>query len=181
MSHESPELMDYLHEPVHFSRQQEQAPDEPPSYPHPIFDQVEGKLFSKWNRNRVSSAQKIEGVPQIAPRHREALEEFDRVVRRPELAYTMYLEPGDMQLVNSHVTVHSRTDFVDHRSAAEKRLLWRLWLSTPQGERLPESWRVLYRAVEPATVRGGIRGQQYDEERQQYERTQADAVGMTLP
>ena len=68
-----------------------------------------------------------------------------------------------MQLVNSHVTVHSRTDFVDHENAAEKRLLWRLWLATPDGERLPESWRPAYGAVEPGTVRGGIRGQAYDD------------------
>ena len=180
MADEYPDLVSLLHEPVHFSRQQEQAPDEAPSYPHPIFDELDGKLFSKWNRNRVESAQKFDGVPRIAPRHREALERFDAVVRRPELAYTMYLEPGDLQLVNSHVTVHSRTDFVDHENPADKRLLWRLWLSTPDGERLPESWRVLFRAVEPATVRGGIRGQQYGEACRAFEARQAADVGMTL-
>jgi len=175
-----PDLLDYLRAPVHFSRQQEEASDESPSYPHPIFDERDGKLFSKWNRNRVESAQKLDGVPRMTSEHRDALERFDSIVRRPELAYTMYLEPGDMQLINSHVTLHSRTDFVDYDDPAKKRLLFRLWLAPPDGDRLPESWRAAYRAVEPGAVRGGIRGQQYDERCRAFERRQATDLGMKL-
>ena len=178
MSNEMPDLVPYLHQPIHFSRQQEQAPDEEPSYPNPIFDQADGALFSKWNRNRMESAQKLDGVPRLSATHREALEQFDLLVRRPDLAYTMYLEPGDMQLINSHTTVHSRTDFVDHDDPARKRTLFRLWLATPDGERLPESWRPAYRAVEPRSVRGGIRGQQYDERCRAFEVRQAAELGM---
>lgn len=178
MAEEYPDLVDYLREPIHFSRQQEEAPDEAPSYPNPIFDEEDGALFSKWNRNRMESAQKLDGVPRLSARHREALEQFDAMVRRPDLAYTMYLEPGDMQLVNSHTTVHSRTDFIDHEEALEKRLLFRLWLATPEGERLPESWRAAYRAVEPRTVRGGIRGREYDASRKAFEARQAADLGM---
>jgi hypothetical protein len=178
MARERPDLIGYLHEPIHFSRQQEQAPDETASYPNPIFDETDGALFSKWNRNRMESAQKMEGVPRLSASHREALEEFDDIVRRPDLAYTMYLEPGDMQLVNSHTTVHSRTDFVDYDEPSRKRTLFRLWLATPDGERLPESWRAAYGAVEPRTVRGGIRGQDYDATRKAFEERQAADVGM---
>ena len=178
---ECPDDLHFLHEPIHFSRQQEQASDESPSYPNPVFDEAEGLLFSKWNRNRMESAQKLEGVPRITPAHRAALERFDALVRRPDLAYTMWLEPGDLQLVNSHVTVHSRTDFVDHEDPAKKRLLWRLWLSTPDGELLPESWGPAYRAIGPGTVRGGIRGQQYDDACRRFEERQAADVGMTIP
>ncbi|MGQ0750469.1 MAG: TauD/TfdA family dioxygenase, partial [Betaproteobacteria bacterium] len=144
MKREHPALVDWLHQPVHFSRQGEEAPDEAPSYPHPIFDEADGKRFSKWNWNRVNSAQKLDGVPRISPPHREALEKFDALVRRSDLAHTMWLEPGDLQIINSHVTLHSRTDFVDHEDAAKKRLLFRLWLAPPDGDLLPESWRVLY-------------------------------------
>jgi hypothetical protein len=175
---ERPELVEYLHRPIHFSRQGEQAPDEAPSYPHPVFDEEGGKLFSKWNVNRVTSAQKLEGVPKIVGRHREALDEFDKLVRRPDLAHNMWLEPGDLQIINSHVTLHSRTDFTDHDDPAKKRLLFRLWLAPPDGDRLPESWRVLYKAVEPGTVRGGIIGQNHDERCRAFERRQARALGM---
>lgn len=180
MKEEHPQLLEWLHRPVHFSRQGEQAPDEAPSYPHPIFDEEGGRLFSKWNWNRVSSAQKLDGVPRISAPHREALETFDRVVRRPDLAHTMWLEPGDLQIINSHVTLHSRTDFTDHDAPAMKRLLFRLWLAPPDGERLPESWRVLYKSVEPGTVRGGIIGQNHDERCKAFERRQAQALAMRL-
>ena len=181
MQAEHPGLVEYLHRPIHFSRQGEQAPDEAPSYPHPVFDQRDGKLFSKWNVNRVTSAQKLPGVPKIEGRHREALDEFDKLVRRPDLAHNMWLEPGDLQIINSHVTLHSRTDFTDHDDPAMKRLLFRLWLAPPDGDRLPESWRVLYKAVEPGTVRGGIIGQHHDERCRAFERRQALALGMRPP
>ena len=181
MKAEFPALAEWLHRPVHFSRQGEQAPDEAPSYPHPIFDERGGKLFSKWNWNRVTSAQKLDGVPKIPPQHQEALDTFDQVVRRPELAHTMWLEPGDLQIINSHVTLHSRTDFTDHDDPDRKRLLFRLWLAPPDGDHLPESWRVLYRAVEPGTVRGGITGQAHDARCKAFELRQAQALGMKLP
>ena len=178
---EHPDLVAWLRQPVHFSRQGEEAPDEAPSYPHPIFDERGGKLFSKWNRNRVTSAQRLPGVPQLSVEHRRALETFDGIVRRPDLAHTMWLEPGDVQIINSHVTLHSRTEFVDHEDAARKRLLFRLWLAPPDGDLLPESWRVLYKAVGPGTVRGGIIGQHHDERCKAFEKRQAQALGMRLP
>jgi hypothetical protein len=39
---------------------------------------------------------------------------------------------------------------------------------------------VLYKAVEPGTVRGGIIGQQYDAKRKAFDRRQADDLGMSL-
>ena len=180
MQQEQPEQVAWLHRPIHFSRQGEQAPDEAPSYPHPVFDEAGGKLYSKWNVNRVTSAQKLDGVPRLTAPHREALETFDRLVRRADLAHSMWLEPGDLQIINSHVTLHSRTDFTDHDDPAQKRLLFRLWLAPPDGDRLPESWRVLYKAVEPGTVRGGIIGQHHDARCQAFERRQAHALVMRL-
>ena len=181
MASEHPELLEWLHRPVHFSRQGEEAPDEGASVLQPIFDEARGKVFSRWNWNRVNSAQKLPGVPQLSPQHREALERFDQIVRRPDLAYPMWLQPGDVQIVNSHVTLHSRTEFVDHEDPAHQRLLFRLWLAPPDSERLPESWRDLYRAVEPGTVRGGIRGHRYDDRRRAFEEQQAGDLGMKMP
>lgn len=180
MQREHPDLVDLLHQPIHFSRQGEQAADEAPSYPHPLFDVADGKLFSKWNRNRVTSAQKLEGVPQLSQQQWAALEAFDALVRRADLAHSMWLQPGDLQIINSHVTLHSRTDFTDYEDAAQKRLLYRLWLAPPDGDQLPASWGVLYRAVGRGTVRGGIIGQQHDAARKAYEARQAATLGMRL-
>ena len=178
MSREHPEMIEWLRTPVHFSRQGEEAPDEGPTALQPIFAEQDGKLFSRWNWNRVTHAQKLPGVSALSDAHWAALERFDEIVRRPALAYAMWLQPGDVQIVNSHVTLHSRTEFTDYADPEQKRLLYRLWLAPPDSERLPESWRDLYRAIEPGSVRGGIRGHCYDETRRAYEDRQARDLGM---
>lgn len=180
MVKERPDLAELLHVPYWFSRQQEQAPGETDAYPNPIYDQADGVLCSKWNRNRLQSAQRIKGVPALAARQQEALDLLDEILRRPALMDSMYLQPGDMQLLNNHVTLHSRTEFVGHDDSAAKRTLFRLWLAPPDWPRLPESWRPAYGAVEAATIRGGIKGQAYDEVRLAYERRQAAEFGMRM-
>ena len=175
---ERPDLAELLHQPHYFSRQQEQAADEAPFYPNPVYDERDGLLFSKWNRNRLRSAQAIEGVPPLSARQQEALDLLDEILRRPSVMHSMYLRPGDMQILNNHVTLHSRTEFEDHEDPALKRCLFRLWLAPPDGVALPESWRPAYRAVEPGHVRGGIIGQAYDAARRAYEVRQAAELGM---
>lgn len=180
MRDEFPHMVEWLHKPVGFSRQGEQAPDEGPFVMQPIFEEAGGKLFSRWNWNRVTSGQAMDGVPRLEPAHRAALEKFDEIVRRPDLAYSMWLQPGEIQIVNSHTTLHSRTEFVDDPDPAKKRLLYRLWLAPADSDRLPESWRDLYRSIEPGSVRGGIRGFAYDESRRAYEERQARDLGMKM-
>ncbi len=178
MARECPDLAELLHRPHWFSRQQEQAPDEDLVYSCPIFDQASGVLCSKWNRNRLNSAQAIDGVPQLSARDRDALDTLDAVLRRPDLMYTMHLRPGDMQILNNHVTLHSRTEFVDHDDPALKRTLFRLWLAPPDSLRLPDSWQPHFGSVEAGSVRGGIIGQAYDDTRRAFERRQAADLGM---
>jgi hypothetical protein len=180
MARERPDLAEILHQPFHFSRQAEQAPDEEAFYPNPIYAWEEDRLHSKWNRNRVNSAQKIEGVPMLSLAQREAMDLLDEILRRPALMYEMYLQPGDMQLLNNHTTLHSRTEFVDHDDPALKRLLYRLWLAPPDGRRLPQSWKPFFRSIDPASVRGGIIGQQHDERCQAFEQRLAATHGMRV-
>lgn len=174
---ERPDLADALRKPFWFSRQMEQAPDEAAAYPNPVYDEADGLLCSKWNRNRILSAQRIDGVPSLTAVQREAMEALDAMLRRPELMFEMYLQPGDVQILNNHVTLHSRTEFVDHDEPARKRVLFRLWLAPPDSPRLPDSWLPAYRSVLPGTVRGGIMGQAYDVQRRAYEQRQATELG----
>jgi hypothetical protein len=180
MIEERPNLAAVLHGPLYFSRQQEQAPDEPPFYPNPVWDQASGVLCSKWNRNRVISAQSMQGVPALSPMQHEAMDSLDAILRAPELMYRMYLRPGDMQMLNNHVTLHSRTEFEDHDDPVAKRCLFRLWLAPPDWPALPASWRPAYGSVDAGTVRGGIIGQAYDDTRREYERRQAAEFGMRV-
>ena len=178
MVRERPDLAETLRQPLYFSRQQEQAPHEAPFYPNPVWDEAEGVLCSKWNRNRMLSAQALEGVPKLTAAQREGTDLLDTILRRPGLMHRMYLRPGDMQMLNNHVTLHSRTEFEDHDDPVLKRCLFRLWLAPPDWPALPESWRPAYGAVESGAVRGGILGQAYDETRRAYEERQAAALGM---
>jgi hypothetical protein len=58
--------------------------------------------------------------------------------------------------------------------------LLRLWLSIPQGQRLPSLWKEYFGAVEAGSVRGGVRGSQITDEFLAYERRQAANLGMNL-
>lgn len=179
---ERPDLAEIAHHSEFcFSRQNEQAADEGPFYPQPLFDFEDGRLFAKWNRNRVQTAQQIEGVPALNPAQIEVTDLLDDILSRPEIMFTMYLEPGDLQILNNHVMLHSRTDYVDHEAPEDKRLLSRLWLAPPDSVRLPESWGAYFRETAPGTVRGGIRGQNYDESRLAFEQRQAKHLGMPAP
>jgi len=175
---ERPDLAELAHLEFYFSRQNEQAPDEAPFYGQPLFDVADGLVFGKWNRNRVESAQKIEGVPELSDGQREAMDVLDEILRRPELMFTMYLEPGDLQIINNHVMLHSRTDYIDFEEPTQKRLLCRLWLAPPDSVRLPASWGDSFRSVEPGTVRGGIRGHQHNDDCKAFELRQAASMGM---
>lgn len=178
---ERPDLAEIAHQDFYFSRQQEETTNETPAYGQPLFDICEGRIFGKWNRNRVQSAQNIKGVPQLTEKQRETMDMMDAILQRPDVMFTMFLEPGDMQIINNHVLLHSRTDFEDYEEPERKRLLCRLWLAPPNSVQLPESWGDFYRSTKPGTVRGGIRGHNHDQACQDFDRRQAASHGMPAP
>jgi len=180
MRAEYPDQLEWVYQPIGFSRQAEEAPDEGPYCVMPIFSEQDGKWFGRWNWNRVRSAQKIEGAPVLSDIQLKGLEQFDQVVRRADLAYEMWLEPGDLQIISSHVTLHSRTEFVDHEHEDKKRLLYRLWIAPPDTATLPEWWRDAYRDCAPGAVRGGILGHNHNERCAAFEKRQALDMGMKL-
>ena len=175
---ERPDYAQALTTDYTFSRNGEQSEGEEPWYAAPVCTTRDGRVFCKWNRNRIQNAQKIEGVPQLSATQREAMEYFDQVLRRPENMFCMHLEPGDLQILCNQTMLHSRTGFEDHAEEDKKRTLYRLWLARPDSRRLPDSWAVFYGTAEPGAVRGGMKGHHYDDVRQRFDARQAEAVGM---
>jgi Taurine catabolism dioxygenase TauD, TfdA family len=161
-----------------FSRNGEQSESEAPWYAAPICTEADGRVFCKGNRNRIQNAQNLGGVPPLSAVQREAMDYFDRVLRRPENMLCMHLEPGDLQILCNQTMLHSRTSFEDHAAEDRKRTLYRLWLATPDSRRLPASWEVFYGTVEPGAVRGVMKGHHYDEVRRSFDARQAAALGM---
>ena len=180
LTKERPDLAEIAYQHFYFSRQEEQAPDEKPFYSLPLFEEESGNLFCNWNRNRVQSAQNIEGVPELSKLQKETMDFLDEILTRPELMYTMYLEPGDMQIINNYRMFHSRTGYLDYENDLKKRCLYRLWLSPPDSIKLPESWKDFYRSVEPSMVRGGIIGQSYDETCIDFDKTHSKFLNMKI-
>jgi hypothetical protein len=95
------------------------------------------------------------GVPKLTDAQREAIDVLMQTAE--ELCFEMTLEPGDLQLINSHVTYHGRTPFEDDASSGHDRLLLRLWLTMRNNRPLPQGHEILWQEIEAGRPRGGIR------------------------
>jgi len=149
-----PDLLEELFGSYHHSRQNEQVPGELPYYVNPVFGVHEGRFSSQYSRSYVESAQKFNGTPRLREEQDEALDLLASLAE--ELCLQTRMEAGDIQLLNNHVTYHSRTAIVDFDELEEKRLVYRLWLSTPQSRELPASYDVLWGPTGAGALRGGV-------------------------
>jgi hypothetical protein len=124
------------------------------AYPLPIFGLRDGKFTSHYSLTFIEAAQLADDIPKLTPAQKEAIDLL--MATAQELCFEMTLEPGDLQLINSHVTYHGRTPFEDDASSGHDRLLLRLWLSMPNNRALPEGHEVLWRSIDAGKIRGGI-------------------------
>lgn len=92
----------------------------------------------------------------------------------------MHLQPGEIQFINNYVVLHCRTGFEDHLEPERRRHLLRLWLAIPAAQPLPHSFKVFYKDVDAAAVRGGHRGQEISPEGEAYELRLAQKHDMAM-
>ena len=149
-----PDLLALLYGSWCHSRQSEEAPGERRFYEAPVFSLHRGRFSSQYSRSYVESAQRFTEVPRLAPAQDEALDLLAALA--DELALNTRMQPGDIQLLNNHVTLHARTDITDHDDPARKRLVYRLWLSVPGSRELAPAWRELWRDTAAGALRGGV-------------------------
>ena len=81
---------------------------------------------------------------------------INELAESPEFHFSMMFEPGDIQFLNNHVTLHSRTAFEDFPEPERKRHLLRMWLSPPNSRELSPSMGAIYRDQSSGAVRGGF-------------------------
>jgi hypothetical protein len=124
------------------------------AYPLPIFGLRDGKFTSHYSLTFIEAAQMAPDIPRLSALQKEAIDML--MATAQELCFEMTLEPGDLQLINSHVTYHGRTPFEDDFAAGQSRLLLRLWLTMANNRPLPEGHEVLWRSIEAGQPRGGI-------------------------
>jgi len=154
MLKQRPDLVDVLYKDVWRSRFGEEGTTKETAYPLPIFGVRDGKFTSHYSQTFVDAAELATDVPKQTDQQREALALLRKLAQ--ELCLEMVLNPGDLQLINSHVTYHGRTPFEDDASTGNDRLLLRLWLSMPNNRPLPAGHEILWRSIEANAPRGGI-------------------------
>jgi hypothetical protein len=149
-----PDLLDALFGTYWRSRFGEEGTTKETAYPLPIFGVRDGKFTSHYSLTFIEAAQMAPGVPKLTATQKEAIDML--MATAQELCFEMTLEPGDLQLINSHVTYHGRTPFEDDFAAGQSRLLLRIWLTMANNRPLPEGHEILWRSIEAGQPRGGI-------------------------
>ncbi|MEK9680097.1 MAG: TauD/TfdA family dioxygenase, partial [Rhodospirillaceae bacterium] len=151
-----PDLLEVLYQPFPWSMQGQEKPGQAPYYPQPVYSDQDGHFCARLVRAHITNAQRFAGAPPLSKAQTEALDLIGELAASEEFHFSMMFEPGDFQLLNNHVTMHSRTAFVDYPEAARKRHLLRMWLSVPNSRPLSPLMGHLARDQTPGAVRGGF-------------------------
>ncbi|MBL6458102.1 TauD/TfdA family dioxygenase [Belnapia sp. T6] len=175
---ERPELVETLYGLFPHSRQKEEAADETPTYMAPVYSLKDGHFAARYIRNHIRSTQQIEGEPRLTEQQHAALDAIQDLASSDAFCFSMWLEPGDLQLVNNHVIIHSRTHYEDFEEPERKRHLLRLWLAVPEGRPLCDAMREVYKNTAPGSVRGGFKGQNLPPGLAAWQARAAAALGM---
>ncbi|MEN0073017.1 MAG: TauD/TfdA family dioxygenase [Paracraurococcus sp.] len=121
-------------------------------FPMPVFARgPEGDFTSQYSRTYVELAQGQPGVPPLTERQVAAMDRLAAIA--DELCIEMPFEPGQIQLMNQHVTYHGRTAYAD--GAGGKRNLLRIWLASPLSRALPAGHAGQWGDVRAGALRGG--------------------------
>jgi hypothetical protein len=107
-------------------------------------------------RAHIDNAQKIPGAPRLSSTQIEAIDLVRDLAESEKFNFKFMFEPGDIQLLNNHVTLHSRTEFVDFEEPEHKRHLLRMWLSVPNSRSLSKLMSPIFKNQIGGTVRGGF-------------------------
>ncbi|NKB56649.1 MAG: TauD/TfdA family dioxygenase [Alphaproteobacteria bacterium] len=150
-----PDLAEILYGPVPRNRRKEIPEGKGPWYDLPVFNHCNGRLAISFLRQFIDEAQDHPDVGQFDPLLVEALDVLTTLAEDPDLFLSMDFEPGDIQLIHNHQILHNRTGYEDWPEPERKRYLLRLWLSPPDGLKLPEAFAERYGSIAVGD-RGGV-------------------------
>jgi hypothetical protein len=147
-----------LREPFVVSRKGEIPAGKEATYLMPVFHVHEGRLSAIYDRSFIDSAVALTGVP-LTEAQVSALDHLDALACSDELRLDMTLQPGDIQWLHNHTTLHARSAF--NNEGETPRHLVRLWVSPDPvvigALSLPDIFAERFGTVEPGPMRGGIR------------------------
>ena len=151
----APELLPVLFQPFAVDRRGEEAPGQKGYSLTPVFTWHEGYLSAYFLKRYIESAVRFDDVAALTDEQRAAIELVDELANDPALNMHLQLEPGDMEWVYNHTTLHDRTAYEDWPEDHRKRHLLRLWLSVPGDRPLPDIYSDRWGGIEPGE-RGGV-------------------------
>jgi hypothetical protein len=155
-----PDLLMELYEPAYWSWKGQEASGQAPYYQQPIYSEHKGK-FSARNipPHIITAHQEHPELGPLSPKLIEAMTLINELASDPRFYFGMLFQPGDIQLLNNHVTMHSRTEFEDYPEPELKRHLLRMWLSMPNTRELSPLMSAIYQDQSSGAVRGGFPSQ----------------------
>ena len=121
-----PDYAEALTDSLYWTKHGEYCEGELPYYRSPVFNFFDGQLCTSFGPKHIEKGHALPETPAMTELQANALRVAEEIAH--EQRCEMVLEPGDIQFVNNYVTLHTRSDYVDHDDPARKRLLWRLWL-----------------------------------------------------
>ena len=151
-----PDLLDVLYQPFIWSLQSQQGSTDTPYYEQPIFTRHEGYFACRYIRTHIRSAQRYPEVARLTPPQIEAMAVVDQLAADPTFHFEMMFAPGDIQILNNHITLHARTHYEDWPEPARKRHLLRMWLAMPNSRPLSPALGKIYKDRAAGAVRGGF-------------------------
>lgn len=136
-----PDLAPLLFEPLWFDHRGERnALTGKPYWVTSICGWSGDKLSMMYLRNFIESGQRYPGAPPLTERHRRLFDLIDTLAGSEALCLSMDFRPGDIQWLNNHTTLHSRTRFEDWPDPSQRRWLLRLWLNLAHRDRFTETY-----------------------------------------
>lgn len=136
-----PDLLAELMRPVYRDRRGEVPQGREEWYIVPVFNPMPGgALVTTYVRSTMKKAQRFPDVPRLTPELEEACDMLDALAESPDFHLDMEFLPGDIQFLNNHWIMHSRTAFEDFPEPENRRHLFRLWLACADGPPLPDTF-----------------------------------------
>lgn len=132
-----PDLLGVLYQPFWVSRQNEVPAGARPYFQMPVFHRHGGNFLAYYTRAYIESCKIFPELPPLTEEQYEAFSLIDDVLADPRMQLGMELEKGDIQFLNNHVVLHTRTAYEDFAEPERKRHLLRLWLVSPEARALP--------------------------------------------
>jgi hypothetical protein len=139
-----PDLLESLYRPFYVDLRGEEMEGEKPYNIQPVFTWYKQRLFTRYGRKYIKTGQRFDDAPRLSPDDIAVVDMVHDFAASDKFRLDMEFQCGDIQILNNHAILHSRTEYEDWPEPERKRHLLRLLLFTPGFADMPEHYRTIY-------------------------------------